>query len=206
MWSVVRFTAQKGHSGLSSLSITAEWVALVYPVSKRLMTSCSRLVIVLVFVFIMWCGLRSFIWLWSSFLIFLVVLVRVFLFSMLSSPVGDIFRCGEFLRSVLLLLCRRLLRFQVSLRDLKPILMRYLRMLDLLVFRSVEFLGSWIFFDDYSFLVVTCSGVNSVYYYYVECCRSSFVGIVFFLLCFSLSTTAYPTSSSFLNPSVYILL
>jgi hypothetical protein len=49
-------------------------------------------------------------WLWSSFPIFLVVLVRVFLLSMLSSPVGDMFRCGEFLRSVLLLLRR----FQVT--------------------------------------------------------------------------------------------
>jgi hypothetical protein len=39
MWSVRRFTAQKGHSGLGSLSITAEWVALVYPVRKRLMTT-----------------------------------------------------------------------------------------------------------------------------------------------------------------------
>jgi hypothetical protein len=49
-WSVVRFTAQKGDSGLGSLSITAEWVALVlvYPVRKRLMKTCSR------------CGLRSF--------------------------------------------------------------------------------------------------------------------------------------------------
>jgi hypothetical protein len=55
MWSVVRFTAQKRHSGLGSLSITAEWVALVYPVRKRLMTTCSRQVIVLV-----WCGLHSF--------------------------------------------------------------------------------------------------------------------------------------------------
>jgi hypothetical protein len=35
--------------------------------------------------------------------IFLVVLVRIFLLSMLSSPMGDMFRCGEFLRSVLLL-------------------------------------------------------------------------------------------------------
>jgi hypothetical protein len=62
-------------------------------------------------------------WLLSSFPIFLVVLVRVFLLFMLSSPVGDMFRCGEFLRSVLLLLCRRLLRFQVSLRDSEPIVM-----------------------------------------------------------------------------------
>jgi hypothetical protein len=38
----VRFTAQKGHSGLSSMSITAEWVALVYPVRKLLMTTYSR--------------------------------------------------------------------------------------------------------------------------------------------------------------------
>jgi hypothetical protein len=38
MWPVVRFTAQKEHSGLGFLSITAEWVALVYPVRKRLIT------------------------------------------------------------------------------------------------------------------------------------------------------------------------
>jgi hypothetical protein len=54
---------------------------------------------------------------------FLAVLVRVFLLSMLSSPMGDMFRCGEFLRSVLLLLRRRLLRFQVSLCDSEPIVM-----------------------------------------------------------------------------------
>jgi hypothetical protein len=36
MWSVVRFTAQKGRSGLGTLSITAEWMALVYLVLKRL--------------------------------------------------------------------------------------------------------------------------------------------------------------------------
>jgi hypothetical protein len=50
-------------------------------------------------------------WLWSSFPIFLVVLVRVFLLSMLSSLVGDMFRCNEFLRSVVLLLRLRLFRF-----------------------------------------------------------------------------------------------
>jgi hypothetical protein len=83
MWSVVRFTGQKGHSGLGPLSITAEWV---YPVRKRLMTTCSRLLIVLVLVFSMWCGFRAF--MVVSFPIFLVVLVHVFLLSMLSSPVG----------------------------------------------------------------------------------------------------------------------
>jgi hypothetical protein len=57
---VVRFTAEKEHSGLGSLSITAEWVALVYPVCKWLMITCSRLVILLVLLFIMWYGLRSF--------------------------------------------------------------------------------------------------------------------------------------------------
>jgi hypothetical protein len=97
MWSVVRFTAQKGHPGLGSLSITAEWVALVYPVRKRLISTCSR-----------WCSLCGVFcalwWLWSSFPIFLVALVRVFLLSMLSSPVGNMFRCGEFPRSVILLL------------------------------------------------------------------------------------------------------
>jgi hypothetical protein len=57
---VMRFTAQKWHSGLGFLFVTEEWVALLYRVHKRLMTTCSRLVIVFVFVFIMWCGLCSF--------------------------------------------------------------------------------------------------------------------------------------------------
>jgi hypothetical protein len=92
-----------------------------------------------------WC-LWSLSWLWSSFPIFLVVLVRVFLLSMLSSPVEDMFWCGQFLCSVLLLLRRRLLRFQVSLRHLEPIVMLYWWMLDRSVFGSIEFLGSWIFF------------------------------------------------------------
>jgi hypothetical protein len=61
MWSMDRFTAQNGYSELDSLSITAKWIALVYTVLKWLMTTCSRLVIVLVSVFILWCGLRSFI-------------------------------------------------------------------------------------------------------------------------------------------------
>jgi hypothetical protein len=39
------------------------------------------------------------------------------------SPVGDMFRCGEFPRSVLLLLRRKLFRFLVSLRDSEPIVM-----------------------------------------------------------------------------------
>jgi hypothetical protein len=60
-------------------------------------------------------------WLWSSFSIFLVVLVRVFFLSLLSSPVGDMFQSGEFPRSMLLLLRRRLSRFLVSLRDSEPI-------------------------------------------------------------------------------------
>jgi hypothetical protein len=61
MWSLVRFTCQKRLSALGFLFISAEWVALVYPVRVRLMTTCSRLVIVLVFMFILWCGLHSFI-------------------------------------------------------------------------------------------------------------------------------------------------
>jgi hypothetical protein len=73
---VVRFTAKKGHPGLGSLSIIAEWLALVYPVRKRLMTTCSRLVIVLVFVFILWCGLRSFMVVVGFSHFFVVVLVR----------------------------------------------------------------------------------------------------------------------------------
>jgi hypothetical protein len=42
MWSMVRYTAQKEHSRLSSLSITAQLVALIFLVRKR-----SRLFIVL---------------------------------------------------------------------------------------------------------------------------------------------------------------
>jgi hypothetical protein len=60
------------------------------------------------------CGVVcTLLWLWSSFPIFLVVLVHVFLLSRLSSPVGDMFRYSEFLHSLLLLLRRRLLRFHV---------------------------------------------------------------------------------------------
>jgi hypothetical protein len=83
MWSVVKFTAQNGHFGLGSLSITAEWVALFicvhYVVWFALFHGCGR-------VFPL--GI-------------LVVLVRLFLLSMLSSPVEDMFWCGAFLRSVL---------------------------------------------------------------------------------------------------------
>jgi hypothetical protein len=113
MWFVVRITVQKGHSGLGSLSITAEWVALVNPVRKRLMTTCSRLVIVLVFVFIMCCGLRFFMVV-VEFSHFSCCSCSCFFLSMLSSPVGDMFQCGEFLCSVLLFLRHRLLCFQVT--------------------------------------------------------------------------------------------
>jgi hypothetical protein len=61
-------------------------------------------------------------WLWSSFPVILVV--RVFPLSILSSLVEDMFRCDEFPRSVLLLLRRhRLFRFLVSLRDSESIVM-----------------------------------------------------------------------------------
>jgi hypothetical protein len=118
----VRFTAHKGHSGLGSLSITTEMVALIYPVAKRLMTTCSRLVIVLVFHYVMW--FAFFHGCARVFPFFLhVVFVRVFLLSITSSRVEDMFRCGEFIRSVLLLLHRPLNRFQISLRDSEPIVM-----------------------------------------------------------------------------------
>jgi hypothetical protein len=119
MWSVVRLTAQKRHFGLGSLSSTAAWVALVYPVRKQLMTTCSRPVIFSVFVFIMWCGLRSF-----------MVVVELSHFSCCScscfSFIHAIKSCGGYVlvwcfRSVLLLLRRRLLRFQVC--DSEPIVM-----------------------------------------------------------------------------------
>jgi hypothetical protein len=84
---------------------------------------------------------------------------------MLSSHVRDMFQCGEVLRSVLLLMRRRLHRFQVSLRDSEPIVIS---------FGSIEFLGLFLsetaiivlseFCDDYLFLVVIRSGINSVYY------------------------------------------
>jgi hypothetical protein len=61
---VVRFTAQKELCGLGSLSITSEWVALVYPVRKRL---------VLLFVFIMLSG-------FCFFLVFLLFLFVFFLY------------------------------------------------------------------------------------------------------------------------------
>jgi hypothetical protein len=54
-------------------------VALVYPVRKRLMTTRSRLVIVLVSgsLYGVVCALS---WLWSCFPIFLVVIKRIFSF------------------------------------------------------------------------------------------------------------------------------
>jgi hypothetical protein len=109
---VVRFTAQKGPTGLVSLSITAEWVALVYPLRKRLMTTCSRLVIVLVFVFnvhyVVWfalihgCG--------RVFPFFLLFYCSCLSFIHFIKSCGDMFQCGEFPNSVLFLLCRRLFR------------------------------------------------------------------------------------------------
>jgi hypothetical protein len=104
MWSVVRFTAQKGYSGLGSLSITAEWVALVYPVRKWLLTTLASghrfgicVHYVVWFAIFHGCG-------------------RVFPFFLLFLSVGDMFRCGELPCSVLLLL-----RFHV--RDSEPIVM-----------------------------------------------------------------------------------
>jgi hypothetical protein len=70
----VRFAAQKGHFRLGSLYITA--VDVVYPVRKRLMTTCSRLVIVLVFVLIIWCGLTSLV---ENKVLGLLVTVRILL-------------------------------------------------------------------------------------------------------------------------------
>jgi hypothetical protein len=93
-----------------------------------------------------WCGVVCALRLWSSFPIFLVILVRVFFIHAIKSCMRDMFRCGELLRSVLLLLRRRLLRFQVSLRDSERIVMWYLWMLDRSVFGSIKFLGSWIVF------------------------------------------------------------
>jgi hypothetical protein len=84
----------------------------------------------------------DFSWLWSSFPIFLVVLVRVFPLSILSSPVGDMFRCGVFPRSVLLLLRRRLFRFLAIIAII-------------VLTESVMITRFWF---------VTRSGVNSVYY------------------------------------------
>jgi hypothetical protein len=103
---------------LDSVFITAEWVALVYPVRglwqpALVWTSFWCLCSLCHVVF-------ALSWLWSS---FLVVLVRIFPLSILSSSVADMFGCGEFPRSVLLLLRSWLFRFLVSLRDSEPIVM-----------------------------------------------------------------------------------
>jgi hypothetical protein len=93
--------------------------------------------------------------LWSSFPIFLVVLVRVFLLSVLSSPVGDIFRCGEFFRSVLLLL----LCIQVALRDSVPIVMCFCGCLIVLGSFSVSSTyGQQIAVSSANSLTLPCNG------------------------------------------------
>jgi hypothetical protein len=158
MWSVVIFTAQKGHSRLGSFSITADWVALVYPVCKRydnLLSSSYRFGVcvhyVVWFALFHGCG-RVF----PFFLFFFYSCYQVLwgiCFGVVSFFVQYFFCC-----------------------DSEPIVMWYLWMLDRSVFGSINFLGSWIFFcgdcyycaewvgDNYSFLVATRSGVNCVYY------------------------------------------
>jgi hypothetical protein len=91
MWSVLKFTAQMGHFGLGSLSITGRIGVSSKSSAKtaydNLLASGHRFGVCVHYV--MWFAFFHG-QLWSSLLIFLV---RVFLLSMLSSPVGDMFRC-----------------------------------------------------------------------------------------------------------------